>query len=307
MKKLDSLQGLRFIGFLLIYLTHAGWILWKPDFFNFGERGVEIFFVLSGYLIAYNYRDTNLLYDFKSSVKYMFGKLQKFYFLHILTFLIVLYYMERHGFNYSHGFDAFIRDIILNITLLQSWYEPARFSFNGVTWFLSSILFIYFCVPYIIHFFRRNRGGYWVLFLLVFLMKLSCDTLRYGMGLNPWPGVFDWYSNPTYRLLDFLLGYIGFLLFNNYSGKLKVSKLEITLFQWGILLFYFVACRIFDKLWVPAVFLILVVLLVYAFTLSGGIFNIFFGNKLIVHLGNISFELFIIHQVIIKIMYAKLE
>lgn len=43
MEKLDSLQGLRFLGFFLIFLNHAGWLLWKTKYFDFGARGVEIF------------------------------------------------------------------------------------------------------------------------------------------------------------------------------------------------------------------------------------------------------------------------
>lgn len=71
MGKLDSLQGLRFLGFFLIFLNHAGWLLWKTKYFDFGARGVEIFFVLSGFLVAYNYRDADFACDLKSSFKYM--------------------------------------------------------------------------------------------------------------------------------------------------------------------------------------------------------------------------------------------
>ena len=160
MQKLNSLQGFRFLGFLLIYLTHAGWILWSDyTYFAFGTRGVEIFFVLSGYLVAYNYSNAEFEYDLKSSFLYMLSKAKKFYFLHMLTFLILLCRMERHGFTYPSGLSGFVRDVFLNITLLKSWYDPSKFTFNGVTWFLSSILFIYFCVPVIIHFFKSKKWG----------------------------------------------------------------------------------------------------------------------------------------------------
>lgn len=67
MQKLNSLQGLRFLGFLFIFLNHAGWLLWSNKYFDYGARGVEIFFVLSGYLIAYNYRNAEFDYDLRSS------------------------------------------------------------------------------------------------------------------------------------------------------------------------------------------------------------------------------------------------
>ena len=126
-------------------------------------------------------------YDLKSSFKYMWSKLQKFYVLHMLTFLVVLCHMERHGFKYPDGVHGFIRDVFLNVTLLKSWYDPAEFTFNGVTWFLSCILFIYFCVPYIIHFFKSKkwRGTALLSFLILFMLTMTFDTMGYKMGMNP--------------------------------------------------------------------------------------------------------------------------
>ena len=280
LQKLNSLQGLRFLGFLFIFLNHAGWLLWSNKYFDYGARGVEIFFVLSGYLIAYNYRNAEFDYDLRSSFLYMLSKAKKFYFLHLLTFLIILFHMERHGFNYPSGLSGFIRDVFLNIMLLKSWYDPAKFTFNGVTWFLSCILFISF--------------------LILLLLKMAFDTFGYKMGMNPWPGVFGWYCNPAYRLFDFLLGYTGFLVLE--KTDLKVSSWKISVIQCVTLVFYFAACHLFDKQWVPAPFILLTLVLIFAFTLPGGIFNAIFGNRVLTHLGNISFELYIVHQVNINLM-----
>lgn len=44
-QKLNSIQGLRFIAFLLVFLNHSFWYLGMSKFFDFGARGVEIFFL----------------------------------------------------------------------------------------------------------------------------------------------------------------------------------------------------------------------------------------------------------------------
>lgn len=80
------------------------------------------------------------------------------------------------------------------------------------------------------------------------------------------------------------------------------KSLSSSLFQIGSLILYFLCCVFFDKIWFPAPFILLSILLISAFVLPGGIVQPIFGNRLMVHLGNISFELFIVHQVLITIL-----
>lgn len=47
--KIGFVTGTPFSWFLSYFLNHAGWLLWKTKYFDFGARGVEIFFVLSGF------------------------------------------------------------------------------------------------------------------------------------------------------------------------------------------------------------------------------------------------------------------
>lgn len=129
---------------------------------------------------------------------------------------------------------------------------------------------------------------------------MAFDTFGYKMGMNPWPGVFGWYCNPAYRLFDFLLGYTGFLVLEKTSLKMPFWKISII--QCATLTFYFAACRLFDKQWIPASFILLTLVLIFSFALPGSIFDDIFGNQILTHLGNISFELYIVHQVNINLM-----
>lgn len=93
----------------------------------------------------------------------MLQKVRKFYILHLITFIAILllwlYRFHKFGIHYEGGIHEFILDGVLNLTLLQSWYDPAKFSFNGVSWFLSSIIFMYFCTPYLIHACQKMKLG----------------------------------------------------------------------------------------------------------------------------------------------------
>ena len=293
----------------MIFLNHSFFLVADHKLFDFGARGVEIFFVLSGYLMAFHYGSKTMESSWYASWRYMLKKLKKFYALHFATFGVMAVYLVYqkifHGAAYSHGIYGFIRDAVLNLTLLKSWYFPSAFSFNGVSWFLSSILFIYFLFPKTVAFFKgKDFRALGSAFLVSLLVKIILDTCFYKNGLSLYHG-FSAYTNPLYRYLDFLLGYLGCLLL--FDLKKKDFSSSTTLFQTAALALYLACCYFFDKIWTPAPFILLTILLIYMFSLSGGIFDRIFGNKVMTHLGDLSLELFIIHQVIITLIGQKLS
>jgi len=298
--KLNSLQGLRLLAFLLIYLNHSFWLLGIGKIFDFGARGVEIFFVLSGFLVAYNYGDRVFDCSWKNCTLYAYNKLKKFYILHFITFLLFLYYPTKEyirGGLSSTKIHTLIIDCVLNITLLKSWYFPSAFSLNGVTWFLSTILFAYFLVPKIVMYLRqRDNSLYVLLFCILISLKMILDTYGYKFPHNF--HAFSLYTNPLYRLQDFVLGYVFFMAVKRSLNEPQYNMHKIA--QFIIPLMYVVSCFLFDKNWVPAPFILLTCLLVYLLSFPNNIYENILGNKILVILGNISFEMFILHNLMIK-------
>lgn len=298
----NNLQGLRFFAFLLIFLNHSYWYLGISKVFDYGARGVEIFFVLSGYLVAYNYCDKEIGNTFNDSVHYVYKKLKKFYVLHIVTFVCFFITPLKKfikGVMTEQQSQKFIVDTILNITLLKSWWAPSMFSFNGVTWFLSTILFAYLLVPQLVNFFKRRSNKFYVCSLVfVIVMKMALDTWGYKTPHHFWFPV-SFYTNPAYRFMDFLLGYLLFINAKSY-GECLNKKLG-SLFQFVVFWSYIVCCFMFDKLWVPCAYLLITILVIYVCTIEDCILDKLLGNKICVYLGGISFELFILHVLMIKV------
>ncbi len=132
-----NIQGLRFLAAVMIFLTHSLHFATDHKIFELGTRGVELFFIMSGFLMAYHYGKKSLDSSWRASATYAFKKVKKFYVLHLATFAVMAaFFFCKYiikGTLYDGGADACIRDVVLNLTLLKSWYFPSAFSFNGVT------------------------------------------------------------------------------------------------------------------------------------------------------------------------------
>jgi peptidoglycan/LPS O-acetylase OafA/YrhL len=308
--KLKDIQGLRAAAFILIFLNHSYSLFTSHQVFDFGARGVEIFFVLSGYLMAYHYSDRDITPTLNFSVKYVLNKTKKFYLLHLLTFfamsLFLVYQHYFHGQGYLGGIIGFVRDAILNLSLLKSWYYPSAFSFNGVSWFLSTILFIYFLFPKTIWVMKNKiNDKIGLAFILLICLKYIGDTLFYNMRICIYPG-FHPYTNPAYRYIDFLLGYLGYVILK--STKIKENLWYINIYQIFIIALYLTCCFCFDGKWIPAPYVVMTILLIHVCSLKErGILDWLFGNALMTHLGDISLELFLLNQVVIEIFKGKIN
>lgn len=140
--QLKSMQGVRAVAFTGIFSSHCGCS-------DLGAWGVSVFFILSGFLMVYNYYDREFNCSVRNNIVFSVRKIQKLYPLHILMMLsalVFVVYSLIKDFSIRH-LILYIGEIILNITLMQTWVPSSAvyFSLNGVAWFLSVMLF---CMRY---------------------------------------------------------------------------------------------------------------------------------------------------------------
>ena len=142
MKRIESLQALRAIAFIAIFLSHCSIIATGP-------MGVSIFLVLSGFLLVYTAerRKESLVTGIVENIRFASSKLKKLYPLHILTLLAMILFMLVSSEKQTY----WVPKAIVNALLLQAWFpsESWYLTFNKASWYLSVSAFGYFVFPFL--------------------------------------------------------------------------------------------------------------------------------------------------------------
>ena len=207
-----SIQVLRGFASLLVVLFHATEnsrmvfnVPFLGDFFHFGAAGVDIFFVLSGFIIMYTSKkylgQPEALSGF---LKKRFVRIYPIYWVTISAFLLALFVASEY-FPSSYPTDA---GNLINTYLLA----PGHFMINGVSWSLTNEVFFY--IVFSLAFLVRNRkllailGIAYSIFLVVYY-------LQSGQPANKWLSTVLFSMN-----LEFVFGVIAANMYMHLSKRL---------------------------------------------------------------------------------------
>ncbi|WP_046369861.1 acyltransferase family protein [Flavihumibacter petaseus] len=212
-QKLYGLDHLRALAILLVFFFHyfilsGGQPTWLPDFASFMWTGVDLFFVLSGFLIA-----SQLFAQVKSgeiiSFRVFFGK--RFFRIIPLFLVTVMFYFafpffrERDSLPPLWKFLTFTQNFGLNLK------TGGAFSH---CWSLCVEEHFYLLLPLVLLLlqvtgsFRKGKWLLLILFLLGLVFRIFSFTRLYQpLSDGPLSGIY-WYKYiyyPTYNRLDGLL------------------------------------------------------------------------------------------------------
>lgn len=299
-KYLYSINGIKVISLLLIFLYHTGILGYRIDF---GARCCEILFVCSGFLVGNKYLQSKMENTWCQSFSYCKKKLIQFYPLHALTLLLVIVYSDDSCYSFYYCFK-----FINNALLIHSWYDCPEiyFSFNGVSWFLSALLFCYFLSPLLINFVKQiNFIGAILVFILCFFFRYSIEyvSVYEEKILN-----LSVHCNPVIRAAEFFLGILC-AKFMNYARDYFVPKNSGNVFLFSLLEIAMIGMCIYfcffqNYIWLRADFVLLFCFVVLIFSFDLGIISKFFSLSFWKILGAIQFEFYIIHQLVIMHFYS---
>ena len=307
-----TLQFFRFVAFFSIFTLHAqcyGWFKYHGT----AAMAVSFFFVLSGFLSGLNDADRCAKPSMREWRGYVWKKICKFYPLHFTLLLVSAFYFKGGVFAVfidgdPHAFLDFAGLFLKNSFLVQSWFDSRYFMFNGVSWFLSTILFLYACTPWLkwgLASVCRGRRWLALAFTVLFfaLNFLYCRLVgERGADLVFWAYVF-----PPSRLPEYAAGLcLGILLSEMVAERKRnpVSFCIMSLLEIGVL--WFVVRGVVER-WSfgdwgvqSTNYFIQALALIGVFSLQRGIVSRVLMNRLSLVLGILSAPAFLIHQVIIN-------
>jgi peptidoglycan/LPS O-acetylase OafA/YrhL len=261
--ELKALHGLRFLAAFCILYSHA--CTWLANFkdtqtiFHYnsefiGMYGMPLFFVLSGFVIHYNY--SRLFSTMRSRwaiVEFLGARFARIYPLFICFFLVGLAVDEVLQWVYHHKLNLFLV-FAHELTLTQSWIYIVLYGDRlvldgtfGLSWSLSTEFFFYVSYIVLVLHITRMRSIAGLLVTAVAMSALVMTAFAYAAGhrdainafaeqyMNQSGGgehsVYWWffYYSPYGRVFEFILGCLTAQLYAIFSQH-PVSPREE---RWG--------------------------------------------------------------------------
>jgi peptidoglycan/LPS O-acetylase OafA/YrhL len=303
--KLAQLTSLRFFAAAMIVVHHSAGLfgfstsLTQP--FIFGQ-GVSFFFVLSGFILAYVYPKLSTYADVRYFLHARFARIWP---AHLATFLLAYWVL-------SMEWD--FKVALANLALVHAWI-PHRlfyFSYNAPSWSISTEFFFYLVFPVLIYRWERNwqikillSGG-----ILIALISYS------NIAQLPGNGISLLYINPVSRIFEFIFGIFLSFFWRNNKDKTRLNLKNATIMEVAVILLCGFSMRytLFIEGWAFAAWpgpafaqwlegsgsMLSFGLLIYVMAIGRGKISQILAQSHLVLLGEISFSLYLLHQILLR-------
>lgn len=286
---IKSLQGLRVLAMVGIFLFHCGLLLK-------GAFPVTFFFILSGFFIYYSYNSKIIKFDIKQYIKWIYNRMKKLYPIHLITFIMSIFI--RFDWILNLDLKTLVIKALLNITLLQSLDPDQIYPFNGLSWFLSTTFILYlFAIPLILQIKKINKikSQYLILIILIIqnIIILINNKQNYQLNL---------YTSPFFRMFDFIIGMLiakNFIIYKGNKVNSKIfNKLEIGIFI--VFLVMYVLCLFNENIQHGLSFYSPVFICgIYIFAFEKGKISKWLSSDIFQKIAGVSFEFYMVHELIL--------
>ena len=191
-------------------LEHFSWLF--NHIINIGYIGVNLFFILSGYILSYVYLTTSKGSSI-NSFQFWKSRFARIYPVYAFAFIIEIPLVIEHIIQRKDHFRELAIAVLtlgVNLSLIQSWAPVLKWRWNPPSWTLSVEAFFYLLFPVlgllVWKTFENRKMFPWLtgcFFLLLFPSLILWATNPQGLKETDVQWV---YLNPILRIPEFLLG-----------------------------------------------------------------------------------------------------
>jgi peptidoglycan/LPS O-acetylase OafA/YrhL len=314
--EIKALSGLRIVAALWVVLFHFRPLLeqaapgfrsaWAPVLDN-GAQGVDLFFILSGFVLTWSYLDRmGQAWSTRTTVRFLWLRLARVWPVYLVTLHLAaawIIFTLHVGHVPSPAVDQLTPgNYLRQLLLVQLWVEPFfdGTSWNGPAWSISAewlayllfgaIVLVVFRIAQV----TRSRG------LLVLAVAASLPPalllLASGEFYTPW----SWLPR---IVMQFIAGALACAAVRKLRPSDRARQasgyVSIVLVAVIVAVLYLVDAHPVDKIRDAAGLVdILFVPLVVALAIGAGSLPLLLSTRPMVYLGHISFGLYMVHEIV---------
>lgn len=320
-QKLYGLDHLRALAITYVFLFHyfilsGGEPDWLPGFAKFGWTGVDLFFVLSGFLISsqlFLQIKQGQLISFKSFFLKRFFRIVPAFLVTVALYFCIPYFREKESLPPLWKFLTFTQNLGLNLK---------DFGTFSHAWSLCVEEHFYLVLPLLLillQWMKLTKSSWWILILLFlagFAIRIYCFNDLYLAKIDDENSWMYWYKEiyyPSYCRLDGLLVGVSIAGLYQFLPAVwnKISKYGNWFILLGVLVLIFANWLCEDQQTFNAsVFGFTVVALGYGCMVIGAIspgsFLYKWKSKVTTFIATLSYAVYLTHKGIIHVTHQLL-
>jgi peptidoglycan/LPS O-acetylase OafA/YrhL len=307
--RVHALTGLRMLAAASVCLSHISGVNPPPgmptplrSFLAAGYNGVTVFFILSGFVLAFNYGDRlGEHMTGRGLWSFAVARFARVYPLYLLVLLWILTPTWLAGKPTTHVWQ--------HVLSVQTWSTDivTAYQYNGPGWSIGVELFLYACFPLLLLALRPLRHNVPALLLVAALCVAASGALvawftLTGRAQLPWTdpsSAHRWlYRMPVTRLGDFVLGMTAAFLLalapRNRSpwwgraGQLAGGVTLVALMSWPQVLG---TAQSWDVIYMAPAFFLIIGLALSPMTWLARVLS----SRAMITLGEASFAFYLLH------------
>jgi peptidoglycan/LPS O-acetylase OafA/YrhL len=319
-----ALDGFRGVLAIMIAIYHTMWRTHfnNSDLFTNGPVLVDMFFVFSGFLMFYLYR--NVIKTREDGVRFIKRRIARIYPLHFFMLLVFVAYAVARIFAHVIGLAAYepgeilpfqagaaenLRSFLTHLTLTHSMGLNNELSFNAPSWTVSVEFWAYFVFLAMLLWARPSKAWHFgVISVLIAGLYFWLSQIKPDMNFH--------YDYGFFRCLGgFFTGVVGAFLYTVFkpiiakgreglsASSFNIFALALEIMALGIMVVFVVFFPGKAQFFIAPVALFFVV----SFAFDAGPLSRFMSLRPLQYIARISYSIYMVHVLISNFFWIFAE